>query len=431
MQERDGDGLGRGAPAISSATAAAAAAQSADKHKRSELLRAAHLRRIKAKAGDESRKVHELSFINSLTTAGKKADLQQRLEEGACDGGGQQRQHAALAGWRCVSRACVQLQLQCRRAGFKGFVLAGMPEWGSDAAWLCMWLDMHTVLQWTAAHAPTCTPRQLQLGCLHALSASSSLLASMHAGSPRSPSTDIMAPSSRQSCTTPNPLCLLCPGEARRAEALAAIMAKQQGAAANMREAAQRRRQAEAERLAQLADKQRRKEEAQVSLVCMGWPLHVPAAPAFKHESLSVASALQLGDPEAPAWGAALLLSSARVVSLAGLRGHSDAGVWARCGAHTCDPAKATSGLLNRCLALAVLWLALSLLCCVCCSSAARQAKLEEERRAAAAAREAARAAARVVAQQREAVQQQQASLLRERVTIRLQEAAQRRWVGQ
>lgn len=54
-----------------------------DKHQRSELLRAAHLRRIKAKAGDESRKVDEVSFINSLTNAGKKADLQQRLEEGA------------------------------------------------------------------------------------------------------------------------------------------------------------------------------------------------------------------------------------------------------------------------------------------------------------------------------------------------------------
>jgi hypothetical protein len=61
----------------------AAAGRAVDKHQRSELLRAAHLRRIKAKAGDESRKVDEVSFINSLTNAGKKADLQQRLEEGA------------------------------------------------------------------------------------------------------------------------------------------------------------------------------------------------------------------------------------------------------------------------------------------------------------------------------------------------------------
>lgn len=53
-------------------------------------------------------------------------------------------------------------------------------------------------------------------------------------------------------------------GEARRAEALAAILAKQAGAAASIKEAAERRRAAEAERLAQLADKQRRKQEAQV-----------------------------------------------------------------------------------------------------------------------------------------------------------------------
>lgn len=59
-----------------------AAARTADKHERSSLLRAAHLRRIRAKAEDESRKVDEVSFINSLTTAGRKADLQQRLEDG-------------------------------------------------------------------------------------------------------------------------------------------------------------------------------------------------------------------------------------------------------------------------------------------------------------------------------------------------------------
>ncbi|WIA08582.1 hypothetical protein OEZ85_008011 [Tetradesmus obliquus] len=111
----------------------AANAARADKHQRSELLRAAHIRRIRAKAGDETRKVEEVSFINTLNNEGKKADLQQRLEE----------------------------------------------------------------------------------------------------------------------------------GEARRAEALAAILAKQAGAAASIKEAAERRRAAEAERLAQLADKQRRKQEAQ------------------------------------------------------------------------------------------------------------------------------------------------------------------------
>lgn len=53
-------------------------------------------------------------------------------------------------------------------------------------------------------------------------------------------------------------------GEARRAEALAAILARQQEAAANIREAAARRQQAEAERLAQLEHRQRRKQEVQV-----------------------------------------------------------------------------------------------------------------------------------------------------------------------
>lgn len=60
----------------------AANAARADKHQRSELLRAAHIRRIRAKAGDEARKVEEVSFINTLNNEGKKADLQQRLEEG-------------------------------------------------------------------------------------------------------------------------------------------------------------------------------------------------------------------------------------------------------------------------------------------------------------------------------------------------------------
>jgi hypothetical protein len=62
--------------------AANAAAARADKHQRSELLRAAHISRIRAKAGDETRKVEEVSFINTLNNEGKKADLQQRLEEG-------------------------------------------------------------------------------------------------------------------------------------------------------------------------------------------------------------------------------------------------------------------------------------------------------------------------------------------------------------
>lgn len=38
----------------------AAAARSADKHQRSEALRAAHISRIRAKAGDETRKVRML-----------------------------------------------------------------------------------------------------------------------------------------------------------------------------------------------------------------------------------------------------------------------------------------------------------------------------------------------------------------------------------
>lgn len=61
---------------------------------------------------------------------------------------------------------------------------------------------------------------------------------------------------------------LSCVGEARRAEALAVILAKQQEAAANVREAAERRRAAEAGRLAQLEHRQRRKEEVQVCVGC-------------------------------------------------------------------------------------------------------------------------------------------------------------------
>jgi len=53
-------------------------------------------------------------------------------------------------------------------------------------------------------------------------------------------------------------------GEARRLEALAVILAKQQGVDINVREAAQRRRQAEADKAQRLAEKQRRNQEAQV-----------------------------------------------------------------------------------------------------------------------------------------------------------------------
>jgi hypothetical protein len=52
---------------------------------------------------------------------------------------------------------------------------------------------------------------------------------------------------------------------------------------------------------------------------------------------------------------------------------------------------------------------------------------MEEERRAAVAAREAARAHAKAMAQQREVVRQQQASQLRDKVTARLKQAAERR----
>lgn len=61
------------------------------------------------------------------------------------------------------------------------------------------------------------------------------------------------------------------------------------------------------------------------------------------------------------------------------------------------------------------------------CSDPTLQAKLEEERRAAVAAREAARARVKAMAQQREAVRQQQAVLLRDKVTARLKQAAERR----
>jgi hypothetical protein len=52
---------------------------------------------------------------------------------------------------------------------------------------------------------------------------------------------------------------------------------------------------------------------------------------------------------------------------------------------------------------------------------------MEEERRAAVAAREAARAHVKAMAQQREVVRQQQASQLRDKVTARLKQAAERR----
>lgn len=62
--------------------AGASAAKYGDKHQRSEELRAAHIKRIKAKAGDETRKVEEVTFINQLKDEEKKAVLQQRLEDG-------------------------------------------------------------------------------------------------------------------------------------------------------------------------------------------------------------------------------------------------------------------------------------------------------------------------------------------------------------
>jgi hypothetical protein len=84
-------------PEPASSWASPTAAHSADRHQRSSLLRAAHLHRIRAKAKDESHKVDEVSFINNLTNAGKKADLQQRLEEGEGDHG-----RGSLGGGRFV-----------------------------------------------------------------------------------------------------------------------------------------------------------------------------------------------------------------------------------------------------------------------------------------------------------------------------------------
>jgi hypothetical protein len=78
-------------------------------------------------------------------------------------------------------------------------------------------------------------------------------------------------------------LLCMCAGEARRAEALAAILARQQEAAANVREAAERRRLAEAERLAQLEHRQRRKEEVQVGCADMCDCVHVCA---FMHAAV-------------------------------------------------------------------------------------------------------------------------------------------------
>eukprot|EP00775_Hariotina_reticulata_P010480 gene10480-10639_t len=123
--------------AESGGASAAAAKAIEDKYHRSEVRRAAHIKAIRAKANDEIRKVEEVAFINSLNNEGRKADLQQRLEE----------------------------------------------------------------------------------------------------------------------------------GEARRLEALAAILAKQQGVDINVREAAQRRRQAEADKAQRLADKQRRSQEAQAKVL--------------------------------------------------------------------------------------------------------------------------------------------------------------------
>jgi hypothetical protein len=56
----------------------------------------------------------------------------------------------------------------------------------------------------------------------------------------------------------------LLSGEQRRAEQRAAVMARQAELSASVREAAERRAAMEQERLAQLADKQRRKQALQV-----------------------------------------------------------------------------------------------------------------------------------------------------------------------
>jgi len=66
---------------VGGATAAAAKAIE-NKYQQSELRRAAYIKAIRAKANDEIRKVEEVAFINSLNNEGRKADLQQRLEEG-------------------------------------------------------------------------------------------------------------------------------------------------------------------------------------------------------------------------------------------------------------------------------------------------------------------------------------------------------------
>lgn len=175
------------------------------------------------------------------------------------------------------------------------------------------------------------------------------------------------------------PRCVPQPGEARRAEALAAILARQQEAAANIREAAERRRQAEAERLAQLEHRQRRKEEVQVGDALRAVPCLVTVCEWVKQGYIH---------PQ--------LLGSFAVRDL------------------QCRPCDTTSP--DQC-------------CDYYVYRAHLQAKMEQERRAAIAAREAARAHARAAAQQREVVRQQQASLLREKVAARLKQAAERRWV--
>ena len=60
-----------------------AAARGDEKRRRSEALRAAHLGRIRARAGDEGKKVEEVTFINTLNHQGRQADLHNKLQHGA------------------------------------------------------------------------------------------------------------------------------------------------------------------------------------------------------------------------------------------------------------------------------------------------------------------------------------------------------------
>ena len=59
---------------------AAAEQQMAQRQRRSQALRQAHLTEIRQKAGDETKKVHEVQFINSLQNQDRKLCLKQRLE---------------------------------------------------------------------------------------------------------------------------------------------------------------------------------------------------------------------------------------------------------------------------------------------------------------------------------------------------------------